>query len=110
MSVVATKGVITAGTSDGSTATPTLTGFSAGEPLRAVIFWASDSIAAGSRDLGSNVAGGLAIGFASNDGGSIQQGYALCSELDGVGTSDTARGDGTGAALKKFSANVTPTV
>lgn len=101
-------GVITASTSNGATSPIDLTadGFSASEPLRAVILWSTGATAV-ERIRTSNR---WSHGFGSNDGGSIQQAYLTGYSLDAIGTSDTARGLNTTAILKGFSAGSTPTV
>ena len=99
------KGVLVQSGGAGATQVITPTGFSAGEPIRAILFFAGYATAAGTQDAD----GILSIGWASNDGGSIQQGYLSYFDDDAAGTADTAAGVNTTAALKWFNAG-TPTV
>jgi hypothetical protein len=103
--MVTAKGVLVQSGGAGATQVITPTGFSAGEPIRAILFFAGYATAAGTQDAD----GILSIGWATNDGGSIQQGYLSYFDDDVVGTADTAAGCDTTAALKWFNAG-TPVV
>jgi hypothetical protein len=72
---------------------------------KAVIVWATPQTADGSVATIS-----YAQGFATYRGAAVQQRYMTIYGLDASANSDTARGNGTGALLKLFSAGVTPTV
>ena len=87
MAVKAKKGVITAPVSNGGTVNTDLSAvFSASEPIRAILFFAQRSTAE------EHVAGdsSFAKGFASNDGGSIQQVYQTLSTTNNVGTTENS--------------------
>lgn len=102
------KGVIAAGTVNGNTSVVDLSAvFSAGEPLRAVMFFATKCDAAEqTRDPGGGTAATniaeLAFGWATNDGGSIQECYAVTAARDAVPNEDASVGIGANAALKGF--------
>lgn len=102
MALNAQKGVLTASTTNGQTNTVNLP---AGFDLKALVFWAVNATAEGVVDGTIR----LGTGFATNNGGTIQQGYLLHYDLDGNGTSDIARGINTTAALKGLTAS-TPVV
>lgn len=75
--------------------------FSGSEPLRAVRFAAGKNTANGAIDPGGAI-GQFSVGFATNDGGSIQQGYIAMGDVDAAANADLSFGSGTGAALKGF--------
>jgi hypothetical protein len=103
--VVTAKGVITASTSDAATSVVTPTGFSASQPLRAIILWCAYNTADGT------VADArFHIGFGTNDGGSIQQGgVGVYCKGSSNADSDTATANNTTWILRGFS-DATPTL
>jgi hypothetical protein len=101
------KGIVTATGPPGTGSTSVIDvsdKFSSTHPLRAVIFWTTSDTAAGATD-GNGI---LGIGWATNDGGAIQQGYDAYFDTDAAATSNTGRGLDVTASLKTLSA-ATPT-
>jgi hypothetical protein len=94
------KGVFTAPTVNG-----TDTVISPGFAPKAIILWTTAQTSAAAID-GHGI---WAQGMATYDGAAVQQFYTSYFDTDALGTSDTARGSGTGSLLKGWSA-ATPTV
>jgi hypothetical protein len=108
VAVKARKGVMTAPASANGTVSVDLTGdgFSATDPLRAIIFWAEGSTA-------EEVAAANAVtgrGVATHDGGAIQQWCIATTGSNNQGTTITGRGNNTnGCILQLVNSSATAT-
>lgn len=104
MAIKVSKGTITASTTNAATSAVDLSAiFSGGDPLRAIIFWCSNNTANGV--VGADLR--YSIGFATNDGGTIQQGYTAAFSDDAAANALTSRAINTTSALSHNSAQAT---
>ena len=103
--VIAAAGTLTSPTTTNGTNVLNLAsaGFSASEPLRALLLFCSSSTSFAA----TNGNGSICQGFVTNDGGSIQQGFNFVNDVDATATGDVQRGINTTAALRNVTGDAT---